>query len=296
MYCIYKVTNKINNKVYIGKTKDFERRKKEHLAHKTNHLFSRALHKYGEDSFLWEIIEADINTVEEASDREKFWIKKYRSYFRWDGANGYNMTPGGDGGSCWNVRKVASYSLSGHFLMAFDTVSDCAEYYNIFETTSISVVCNDNHRSCKGMMFRYFDDTPEVKIEPYKFDNHRKVPICKLNKDGHLIKRYDGIVDAEKDGHRHSGIVACILGRYKTSDGYVWCYEKDLCSYIGIKAKPISRIHVRQYSLDNNFIASFESCAEAERQNGLPKGSYKKIHRALSSKSHISHGFRWLPA
>ena len=75
VYCIYKVTNKINNKVYIGKTKDFERRKKEHLAHKTNHLFSRALHKYGEDSFLWEIIEADINTVEEASDREKFWIK-----------------------------------------------------------------------------------------------------------------------------------------------------------------------------------------------------------------------------
>ena len=59
MHYIYKVTNKINGKIYIGQTNNFEKRKREHLLDKrTNHqAFKRALNKYGFDGFDWEIID-----------------------------------------------------------------------------------------------------------------------------------------------------------------------------------------------------------------------------------------------
>ena len=58
---IYKITNKINNKVYIGKSIYIERRWYEHKTdmnniNKQNHLYN-AMRKYGKDNFLFEIIE-----------------------------------------------------------------------------------------------------------------------------------------------------------------------------------------------------------------------------------------------
>ena len=57
---IYKATNIINNKSYIGlTTRTLQERKLEHLRHtKTeNTYFHRAINEYGKDNFLWEIID-----------------------------------------------------------------------------------------------------------------------------------------------------------------------------------------------------------------------------------------------
>ena len=57
-YVIYKVTNSINGKVYVGKTYNFEKRKREHIYDIEDNLpFHRALKKYGIDNFVWEIID-----------------------------------------------------------------------------------------------------------------------------------------------------------------------------------------------------------------------------------------------
>lgn len=60
MIGIYKYTNKINNKIYIGMSNDIMRRKYEHQSMANcgdNIYFHRALAKYGSDNFTFEVIE-----------------------------------------------------------------------------------------------------------------------------------------------------------------------------------------------------------------------------------------------
>lgn len=92
---IYKVTNSINGKIYIGKTtKGLDRRRSEHTRFiKPITAFQRALHKYGKNEFVWEII-YECESPEELNNAEKEMIAKYQSNKL---GIGYNMTPGGDG-------------------------------------------------------------------------------------------------------------------------------------------------------------------------------------------------------
>lgn len=94
MSYIYKISNLINGKNYIGKTNfSIEKRFKEHCcdAYKENEnhrpLYA-AMRKYGIENFVIELIEETDNPEE----REQFWIKYYNTY-----ENGYNATKGGDG-------------------------------------------------------------------------------------------------------------------------------------------------------------------------------------------------------
>ena len=97
---IYKITNTINNKCYIGKSSNIEERWKYHKKRyndikEYNKPLYRAFRKYGINNFLFEIIELINNDYKKLSDeREKYWIKYYNSY----GSTGYNGTEGGDGG------------------------------------------------------------------------------------------------------------------------------------------------------------------------------------------------------
>lgn len=90
---IYKISNDVNNKVYIGQTRfTIEWRYKRHLeCVKTSNLhLYRAIRKYGKEHF-------SISKIEECEDtllncREIYWIAFYDSF-----NNGYNMTIGGEG-------------------------------------------------------------------------------------------------------------------------------------------------------------------------------------------------------
>lgn len=93
---IYKITNKINHKVYIGKTLcTVQKRWSEHCNdYKKERCEKRplyaAMNKYGIDNFyIEEVEECDENIL---SEREKYWIEYYGSF-----KNGYNATIGGDG-------------------------------------------------------------------------------------------------------------------------------------------------------------------------------------------------------
>ena len=95
---IYKITNKLNNKVYIGQTiqKPIERFY-QHCAKKCdkyilNMVIHKAIFKYGKDNFTFEIIEEV--PKQQLNEREEYWIKYYNSY-----TDGYNSTKGGQKGN-----------------------------------------------------------------------------------------------------------------------------------------------------------------------------------------------------
>ena len=98
---IYKITNTLNNKVYIGQTiKTVQKRFTQHKNNSNKEYFSqivlyKAFNKYGIENFICEEIEEVPN--DKLDEREKYWIEYYDSYF-----NGYNSTLGGRATQLYN--------------------------------------------------------------------------------------------------------------------------------------------------------------------------------------------------
>ena len=143
MGSIYCVTNKINKKVYIGKTEqpDPLSRWKEHCydskRDKYKHTpFYRALNKYGEENFEFEVIDSTDDS-EALCELEKFYIQKYRSYVHFEDCNGYNCTLGGDGAATriFNEDEVIKFYLDNDMSIA----KTCEKF-------------NCDHRIIKGIL------------------------------------------------------------------------------------------------------------------------------------------------
>ena len=91
---IYKSTNTINNKCYIGQTiQRFNKRKRGHKYNSGKQAFAMAIRKHGWDNFTWEVL-CECSSKEELDEMEFHYIKQYDSYRK----GGYNMTMGGEGG------------------------------------------------------------------------------------------------------------------------------------------------------------------------------------------------------
>jgi len=93
-FVVYKIINNINNKFYIGSTKNFDTRKRDHiyrLKSKThrNIYLQRAWDKYGEEGFKFEILEENIQK-ENLLIREQYFLDTLKPYIR---KNGYNINP-----------------------------------------------------------------------------------------------------------------------------------------------------------------------------------------------------------
>jgi group I intron endonuclease len=94
---IYKITNNINGKSYIGlKSKTVEESKN---YYGSGTLINQAIDKYGKENFTKEILERNINSHEILNDQEIYWIEYFNTF-----NNGYNLTKGGQG----NLGRVTS--------------------------------------------------------------------------------------------------------------------------------------------------------------------------------------------
>lgn len=104
---IYKLTNKITGKVYIGQTvRGLEERMQEHYRHDTI-IVDKAIQKYGKDSFDVEIIDR-ADTIEELNQKEQFWIRHYDCIT----PKGYNQCFGGDNTMGYHHREESKQAMS----------------------------------------------------------------------------------------------------------------------------------------------------------------------------------------
>ena len=118
---IYSITNKVNGKKYIGKTKNVVKREFDHfndLKRQQHHSIKlqRAYNKYGKENFQFDWKKVQIDTEEDLAILEIKTIEKYNSY-----KDGYNCTQGGEG-----HKSVLNYSQScaiAHLYEEYDAIN-----------------------------------------------------------------------------------------------------------------------------------------------------------------------------
>ena len=111
MIGIYKITNKINGKIYIGQSIHIEKRWKEHRRHykllrNKGKVLYQAFDKYGIDNFQFEVLEECV--ASELDEKEKLYITKLNSLVGKGEETGYNVLEGGGGGKLCGSKNPLS--------------------------------------------------------------------------------------------------------------------------------------------------------------------------------------------
>ena len=182
--CIYKITNIINGKVYIGQAiRSVQSRFRRHVSDALNHIidthFARAINKYGEKNFIWEIIDT-ASTQEELNQKEKYWIEFYDACHK-----GYNTASGGfsSGGNTYanlsnldEVRKKLSLSKMGgknphsrkiimtdiveNSITIFPSMAEATKFLSLVSHMPVSRRCRGKIKSPldNRYLFEYCDD------------------------------------------------------------------------------------------------------------------------------------------
>lgn len=129
---IYKYTNNINGKIYVGQTRQqLQKHHDKHLQQLNDHTyFHRALKKYGIENFTLEIIEDNI-PLEQLDEKEIYWIKKLDSYC--SSGKGYNETKGGQWGTSNQLlsgsqEEEIKQKLKNNLEIS---LTEIAKYYNV---------------------------------------------------------------------------------------------------------------------------------------------------------------------
>ena len=197
---IYKITNKVNGKSYIGKTeRTIQRRFLEHCheayeERSYNRPLYRAIRKYGKENF--EIVE--LEQTNQTEEREIYWINFYKTY----GANGYNATKGGDG------THYLDYEL---IIKTYNEIKSAAKVAEILKIDQKHIL----------KIIKEYGDTIYSSIE------NAKIAVAMLDKNTEeILQIFPSIRDAEKfvkcKGRGH--ISAVCKGKRKTAMGYKWKY------------------------------------------------------------------------
>lgn len=247
-YKIYMHRNKINNKVYIGLTKQKveDRWRHDGLGYKNCPKFWNAIQKYGWDNFEHIILLENL-TEEEASKKEIELIQQYDSV-----NNGYNLSLGGSttNHSQETLEKMRQSMLGkkhtqetkdkiskskDNVKLSVKNITDNIIYESIREAARLTGIdAGSIIKCCKGETYtagkkewEYVNEElkntyNEIKEQKGKDKRLQKVLCVEKN------KIYNTVSEASEDtGADKSNIAKCCRGKYKTAGGYTWKYIFD---------------------------------------------------------------------
>lgn len=287
---IYKITNNINQKVYIGQTiRDAKARWKQHkqaMNYKNgpqywNHLYS-AMRLYGLENFTFEVIEECNDSI--LDEREIFWIAKYNSN---DLDCGYNNTGGGQAAGKIITRPVAQYDLEGYLLAVYPSISEAARATG-GDSGWITEICNGRNALSANSQWRYADDDPPMEFWRRSMDS-----VCQYDLNGNLVKVHSNSrVAANNTGINHVCILNCLNGHHASAGEYQWrfAHEEPPEKYVNPKLVPVC-----QYDLFGNYITQFPSVVAAAKSvnpNDVSRTA-SCISSCCKGRCKISKGFQW---
>lgn len=258
---IYKITNIVTGKCYIGETiqQDYEARWRKHrncLKYKEGcPLLKASMKKHGLDNFTFEIILICFD--DDLLKYEREYIKKYNSQV----PNGYNILPGGqlgDGmlGYKHTPETIEKIKESGkrfreanpkHFETYREKLKESMKKINISECMK------------KSVKFQMAIKEKRVGALSHKDGHHSDATKEKISEG---LKKYF------KNNQHTNNII-----------------EKQRESMTKALGKPIA-----QYTLDGDFIKEYRSASEAGRMTTVTKSN---IQHALSGKAKTAGGFLW---
>lgn len=220
---IYKITNKLNDKSYIGQSIHIATRWNEHISASFNKNsidynfpIHKAIRKYGLDNFLFEILETCQRS--QLNDKEIYWISYYNTT-----KTGYNISKGGQDRS-YNGRAVSLYDLQGNYIKTYKSIKECAEQLGVFYGTVYQVI-RGQRKSCKNYQIRYADN--KTKIPAYQNRRGGKIPICQYDKNNKLLATWESAAKAARILNLDaSTITKCAKGKLKTHGGFIWRYKE----------------------------------------------------------------------
>ena len=157
---LYKITNKINNKKYIGITNSYKRRFRQHKTnHSPNSLICKAIQKYGENNFTFEVLKENLS-IQQACQLEQQYIKNENSLV----PNGYNISKGG------NINIGSS---NGRAKLTNEEVQYIKDHRNL----PMYILYDDFNEKISYDAFKeiywnytYIDIQPHVEMYPYNLE------------------------------------------------------------------------------------------------------------------------------
>ena len=243
-YCVYKHTNKVNGKVYIGITSQRPTKRWDcGRGYQKNEHFWRAIEKYGWGNFDHEIICEGL-PPEEAFRREQELILEYESQ---DYHKGYNVSSGGEGGATGlcgerhpmygkhhspETRAKLSASKTGvpysperyaAFLENLDREALRERAYQTIvgynkgkprDPETIRKIAESNRGQKRSL------ETRE------RVSAAKKIPILQFTVDGEFVQEWDSGKSAAEALAIHPGHISKVCkNQRKTAGGFVWKYK-----------------------------------------------------------------------
>ncbi len=233
-YIIYKHTNKINGKVYIGQTiQKAKRRWRGGAGYRNQPIFYNAIKKYGWKNFSHEIIASNIETLDEANKLEEYWISYYHSYIYDSQCNGYNNTAGGNNRDLFGK---AVYALTAHkeIICEYKSISEAARICSC-SPDRITRCCQQlkGYRTAGNYYWCFVSDYDSYKI---KLKHIKKIKILKGRKHKAVIRIavdgsetfYESVsAAASANNTERTCISHCCKTKNSTLHGYKWRYVDE---------------------------------------------------------------------
>lgn len=235
---IYKISNILDNRCYIGSSKDINKRWKIHLAdlkrgdHHARHL-QYWVNKYSINYLIFEVMELCLE--EKLLEREDSYLLELKPEFnsapRAFSCLGYKHSDE----ARQNMRNgqfktpIAQYDFNGNFIRSYESTMEVYRVTGI-SPKSVSATAKGVYRQTNGFMWKFF--TGDVSnIEPYM---SYKIPITDKTRENMKI--------AQNKPERLA----------------------------------ISQVKINQYTLEGIFIKTWDSVREASRQTGLDNGTISR--------------------
>lgn len=282
MAYIYKITNNINGKVYIGETtRTVQIRWNQHKTRVRNTQFTEylynAMRKYGIENF-------SVEQIRECPDEERFkieteYITKFRSYVGFDDCNGYNLVLSQNGPAPILKQEVSNFWNDG------------------FTVVQISERLHIDIKTVRHIL-RSVGVTEEMTLarRAEYAGRHSRKPVNQYSLEGELLNTFESASAAARYiGKGHGSICSSCTGRLLTAYNYIWQYVDDdnieeIVLIVASKSKVGSnKKRVQKIDLEGNIIEEFESASAAGRS--LNKSHAGIAYAARNNKT--AYGYYW---
>ena len=264
MIGIYKITNQVNGKVYIGQSVHIKQRWNQHRSaafnpndKEYNKYFYYSIRKYGLKNFTFEVIEEC--KQEELNEKEIYWIKYYDSTNK---EKGYNVLSGGNqGGFIYDYNEIFEGWKKGYTCKELQKIFNCGDQVitaalranNIFEYDAKSRASNKN-----------------------KF--------VALSKDGKPLKIFEGMKNVSQYftdyETKADNLTHCIIPNHYSLFGYYWDYLKD----DNIPENELTDEEFLSYQMPNLHYSEEEKEKKSKQQRTVERPSRKELKQLIRTK------------